>query len=139
MIEKLRAFCDKMTRIADRALVLSPQRSPLDLPNRENRMGDALDGARAACKDITYAITLYLPQLEAGRGDSASLNRFIRRYLKSSYDDAVAHCYGSAIAAAKGRVYDNLFKRLEMFNEEESNGEFSYEQLENDKPSERIG
>jgi len=122
MIEKLRAFCDKMTRIADRAQALSPQRSLLDLPNRESRMGDALDGARAACKDVAYAITRYLPQLEAGRGESASLNRFIRSYLKSSYDDAVAHCYGSAIAAAKVRVYTNLFKRLEMLNQPERDG-----------------
>ena len=121
MIEKLRAFCDKILRIADRAQELSPQRSLLDLPNRQNRAWDSLDGARVACKDIAYAITLYLPQLEAGKTDSESFNRFVRSHLKNPYDDAVAHCYGSPIAAAKVRVYNNLCKRLEMLNRPEGN------------------
>jgi hypothetical protein len=122
MIENLRAFCDKMTRIADRAQELTPQRSLLDLPNRQNRVWDSLDGARVACKDVAYAITLYLRQTEAGRAENESLNRFIRSHLKNPYDDAIAHCYGSPIAAAKVRVYTNLFKRLEMLNQPESNG-----------------
>jgi hypothetical protein len=122
MIEELRAFCDKMTRIAARAQELSPQRSLLDLPNRQNRAWDALDGARVACKDVASTITRYLPELEAGKGDRESLNRFVRSHLKYSYDDAVMYCYGSSIAAAKVRVYDNLFKRLERLNRAEEKG-----------------
>jgi hypothetical protein len=119
MIEKLKAFRDQMTRIAERAQALAPQRPRLSVPDRQNQIWDALDGAHVACKDVASAIQAILPFLEKGKIRREAFPGEIRSYLKSAYDFAVKDRYRSSIAAAKVRVYTTLFKRLEMLTQPE--------------------